>query len=204
MWKNELLRSPGRNGVCENRVWKLGSPQMGREGLRMGQILTTKHSHGQDDFTPPSCPQGRFILQHSIMLCQLAPSEAQRFWWKEIVWVWSWEMSYSGSEGYFSGLRFWAVPVPTARASSAAGRKGSDSSMHASGSCLMQTQPCDEALQIHQLTLHTLGDVPRKQSSRVACFPPNKAIQTFRAMETREILTLPFFMGGSTAARWLY
>jgi len=68
----------------------------------------------------------------------------------------------------------------------------------------MQTQPCDEALQIHQLTLHNLGDVPRKQSSRVACLPPNKAIQTFRAMETREILTLPFFMGGSTAARWLY
>lgn len=65
--------------------WKSSNGK--RRAVNGSDTVNQTCSHSQDDFTPPSCPQGHFLLQHFIMLRQLASSETQRFWWKEIVWV---------------------------------------------------------------------------------------------------------------------
>lgn len=79
--------------------------------------------------------------------------------------------------------------------------RGSDSFVQVNESlCNADPEPCNEAIQLQRLALYSAGDIPRKQSSKAVSFPPFKAIQISSALETRKILSLPFFMGGSTSS----
>lgn len=198
--KLTLLRSPRRNSVCENHVGKLEVFRWEEKGCEWSESqpdssLRSRWFHSS--LLPPGmCPPA--ALHRVLQADTLRGGEVL---WKVIVWVRSWKMSHSAREGHFSGWRIRAVLASPVHASSAAGMRGSDSFVQVNESlCNADPEPCNEAIQLQRLALYSVDDIPRKQSSKAVSFPPFKAIQISSALETRKILSLPFFMGGSTSS----
>lgn len=180
--------------------WEAGSPQMGRKGLRMGRILSTKLTPEVEVVSLlPSVP--RDVSCHSTASCS-AHWHTQRhrgFGEKSlfvsdpgrchIQWVQD-TFLHQGSEPF---LPLQCVPAVLQgwEALTASYKRRRTSSGQAQ-------KPCEEGLQLHRLILYSGSDIWRKRGSSTVCFPPFKAIQIPSAAETTGILSLPFFIGSST------
>lgn len=190
---------------CLWELWEAGSPQMGREELRLGQIpslplrsrcqpsspLRSRWFHASL-WSPGACPpttlhlaphtdtlKGIEVLVKSHQLGLILRCHLQRV------------QDTPRDQGFFClsnacqqccrDERLWQLRVSEGQP--------------LQGRCKKRARRL--SIFINSFCVFG-GDIWRKQGSGTDCFPPFKAIQISSAMVTTGILSLPFFIGSST------